>query len=162
MSLNAATIRLMIAKGLSAEDIADIAESMEVTADNRSSAAKRQARYRNAKRNERDVTRDVTPPPNDNISNPPGSVTSSDEEDNGDFADPAKIIFDAGVSLITKSGKSANHARSWLGKKRKEFGDSALIAAIGNAKREGAIDPIPWMEKVLRRTAGADSGGVWV
>lgn len=74
MNLTAAAIRLLAEKGLSAMDIAEIAEAMEPT---RTSGAARQARYRERqKRNESDVTRDVTNtplsrPPNENISNPP-------------------------------------------------------------------------------------------
>ena len=59
MSLSAAAIRTLADKGLSASDIADVAEANEPT---RSTAAIRQKRYRD---NKRDVTRDVTPPPND-------------------------------------------------------------------------------------------------
>lgn len=58
MSLSAAALRLMAAKGLSIEDIIEIAECCEA----KSSGAERQARYRERKanRNESDVTRDVT------------------------------------------------------------------------------------------------------
>lgn len=59
MSLNAATIRLLAEKGLSAMDIAEVAEAM-AGEQSRSSAAERQRRYRDRKRNDRDVTRDVT------------------------------------------------------------------------------------------------------
>jgi hypothetical protein len=62
VSLSAAAIRMMADKGLSGQDIADIAEANEPA---RSSGAVRQKRYRDNKRNERDVTRDVTPPPNE-------------------------------------------------------------------------------------------------
>jgi len=71
VSLNAAALRLLAAKGLTLEDAAELAEAMEPA---RSSAAVRQANYRErkkAKRNGRDVTRDVTPPLNDNILIPP-------------------------------------------------------------------------------------------
>lgn len=67
MSLSASAIRMMAEKGLSASDIADIAEANEPQ---RSSAAVRQKRYRDNKRNERDVTRDVTGSPKEYISNP--------------------------------------------------------------------------------------------
>lgn len=63
--------------------------------------------------------------------------------------DPSKLMFDAGVALIMRSGKSEPAARSWLGKARKQHGTEAVIAAIGNAKREGAIDPISFMEASL-------------
>ncbi len=65
-------------------------------------------------------------------------------------ADPVKIMFDAGVSLIKSAGKSESAARSWLGKVRKDHGPEAVIVAIGAAKREGAIDPISFMEASLR------------
>lgn len=86
MSFNAAALKLMADKGLSAHDIAEIAAVNEM----RSSAAERQARYRERKRNERDVTRDVTPSPNerDNLTptretktEPKGSSKSLIEEE---------------------------------------------------------------------------------
>ena len=58
MSLNAAALRLMAEKGLSAHDIVEIAEAIEA-AKPRSTGAERQARYRQNKK-ARDVTRDVT------------------------------------------------------------------------------------------------------
>lgn len=61
MSFNAAALKLMADKGLTARDIAEIAAANEA----RSSAAERQARYRERRRNERNVTRNVTPSPND-------------------------------------------------------------------------------------------------
>ena len=64
MTLTAAAIRLLAEKGLSALDIADVAEAMQPE---RSANAERQKRYRDNKRN---VTRNVTPP-NDIYSNPP-------------------------------------------------------------------------------------------
>lgn len=69
--------------------------------------------------------------------------------------DPTKIMFDAGVSIITSAGKSETRARSWLAGARKQHGEEAVIAAIGRAKREGAIDPISFMEGCLRAKARA-------
>lgn len=63
--------------------------------------------------------------------------------------DPVKLMFDSGVELIRSAGKSEGAARSWLGKARKDHGTEAVISAIGRAKREGAIDPIPFMEIAL-------------
>ncbi len=72
--------------------------------------------------------------------------------DNGGQAalDPVKAMFDGGVALITESGKSPQQARSWLAKARKEHGTEAVIVAVGRAKREGAIDPVSFMEGCLR------------
>jgi hypothetical protein len=62
VSLNAAALKLMMEKGLTLGDVVEIAEANEARP---SAAAVRQKRYRDSKRNERDVTRDVTVSPND-------------------------------------------------------------------------------------------------
>lgn len=67
--------------------------------------------------------------------------------------DPSKLMFDAGVSLITAEGKSASAARSWLGKAKRDYGTEAVLAVIGAAKREGAVDVIAFMERSLRTRA---------
>lgn len=79
--MNVDTLRLLVSKGLSAEDILEIAETMDAPK-GRTAAAERQARYR-ARLAAGDVTSDVTRdgnerdapalslPPNDNNSNPP-------------------------------------------------------------------------------------------
>ena len=59
-------------------------------------------------------------------------------------------MFDAGVSLIRSAGKSEAAARSWLAKARKDHGTESVIAAISAAKREGAIEPVSYMEASLR------------
>lgn len=73
MSLNAAALALMQQKGLSLSDVVEIATAIET----RSKAAERQAKYRRAKKardvTNDDVTRDVTPPPLNEVSNPPDS-----------------------------------------------------------------------------------------
>jgi hypothetical protein len=69
MSLNAATIEILIAKGLTAADILDVAKATEVKADRTN--AERQARYRARRSNAVTVT---SAPPNDiDNSNPPPS-----------------------------------------------------------------------------------------
>jgi hypothetical protein len=67
--------------------------------------------------------------------------------------DPVKVMFDSGVALITAAGKAEGSARAWLAKARQNYGAEAVIVAIGCAKREGAIDPIPFMEASLRARA---------
>jgi len=80
-------------------------------------------------------------------------VTVDKSTDGVAVVDPAKIMFDAGVSLIVRAGKSESTARAWLGKSRKAHGVEAVIAAISRAKCEGAIDPISFMEGALRAKA---------
>lgn len=74
-----------------------------------------------------------------------------------EIIDPSKVMFDAGVGLITQSGKSQSTARAWLAKARKEHGTEAVITAIGAAKREGAVEPISFMEASLRGRARASA-----
>lgn len=87
MSLSAAAIRLLADKGLSGTDIAEVAEACEPA---RTSGAARQKRYRERLRNERDVTGDVTPPPNDIYSNPPvlSPKASPSPKERGAFPKP--------------------------------------------------------------------------
>lgn len=65
-------------------------------------------------------------------------------------SDPVKLMFDSGRELLCGAGKSNAAAGKLLGKWRKEYGTSDVIAAIGNARREGAIDPVSFIEGTLR------------
>ncbi|HYF54671.1 MAG TPA: DUF1376 domain-containing protein [Salinarimonas sp.] len=71
----------------------------------------------------------------------------------GAAADPAKIMFASGKALLTKAGHPADRAGSMLGKWRKDFGDAALIAAIGAAVREDAENPVEFIAGCLRSYA---------
>lgn len=66
-------------------------------------------------------------------------------------ADVASLLFGQGLEWLSNhSGRSETECRSLLGKWRKSLGDETLIATIGRAQREGAIDPIGWMEGAVR------------
>ena len=67
-----------------------------------------------------------------------------------DLVDPDKVMFDAGRRLLASAGKSAAAAGQMLGKWRKDHGTEAVISAISRARREGAIEPISYIEKCLR------------
>ena len=80
MGLNAQAIRLLAEKGLTASDIAELAEMLEVRRD--PTAAERMRRYRAKKEEGVTVTRNVTDvtenqPPNEYISNPPKPQTAN-------------------------------------------------------------------------------------
>ncbi len=64
--------------------------------------------------------------------------------------DPTKVLFDSGIALLGESGISKQKARPILGRWRSRHGDAAVIAALGAAQREGAIDPVAFIEKCLR------------
>lgn len=75
----------------------------------------------------------------------------------GNGADPEKIMFDGGVSLLANAGKSETQARTLLGKWKKNHGAEAVIAALGKAQREGAIEPVAFIEGCLRAKARNES-----
>lgn len=78
----------------------------------------------------------------------------------GKPVDPVKIMFDSGIELLTEAGVTAKNARSVLAKWRKGHGTSAVIEALGKAQREGAIDPVSFIEGTFRykaKTGGASS-----
>ncbi len=64
--------------------------------------------------------------------------------------DPDKVMFDAGLALMANAGVEAAKARPQLGRWKRDHGTPAVIAALGAAKREGAIDPTSFIEKALR------------
>lgn len=64
--------------------------------------------------------------------------------------DPVKVMFDGGVRLLSENGISPNHARSMIGKWRKDHGTEAVIAAIGRARRNGATEPLAFIEGILK------------
>lgn len=81
MSLNAAMIQALVDKGMSAQDILDIAKASEVKLDR--TAADRQARYRERKKGKRNAVTSRRDPPIDNI-HTPGSDISPDGENQND------------------------------------------------------------------------------
>lgn len=76
-------------------------------------------------------------------------------------ADPTKFLFDSGVRLLGAAGISNKQARALVGKWRSQNSDEAVFAALGMAQREGAIDPVPFIERCLKFAAkrkSQDSG----
>ena len=67
-----------------------------------------------------------------------------------DAPDPDKVLFDSGVRLLTAAGILEKNARQMLGKWRRDHGTEAVIAAIGMANREGAVEPKAFMEGCLK------------
>lgn len=67
--------------------------------------------------------------------------------------DPVKVMFDSGRALLAEAGKSKDAAGKLLGKWRSDYGEEAVISALGKAKREGAIDPVAFIEGCLRQSS---------
>jgi uncharacterized protein YdaU (DUF1376 family) len=78
------------------------------------------------------------------------SIPSS--SDDGEI-DPEKVIFDQGIKLLAANGIPEKRARPWLGKLKRDYDPADVIRALGSAKREGALDIIPWVEAALKAKA---------
>ena len=71
---------------------------------------------------------------------------------------PEKVMFDAGVILLMRAGFSQARARPILGKWKAQHGAEAVIVALGKAQREGAIDPVSFINGVFRHGANQQFG----
>lgn len=153
MSLTPAAIRLLAEKGLSAFDIADVAEAMTPV---RNANAERQARFRDKRKAAKEggsvtddnVTRNVTPP-NDNISNPPQDI----------FPSPAK----AGLAPRGKSkSKAARLPDNWEPEPLIAEVE-AIVAAwpVGQIERELSKFKDYWKSASGRRAAKPDWQAAW-
>ncbi len=63
--------------------------------------------------------------------------------------DVAKMIFDLGARLLTEAGTKPSHARSLLGKWRRDFGDSGVLIALTDCQAKSISNPVEWLPKRL-------------
>jgi hypothetical protein len=70
--------------------------------------------------------------------------------------DPAKMVFDNSVNILTAAGFAEGKARGIVGKWRRDHSDEALLAAIGRCQREGAVDPVAYIAGALRFQRGQE------
>lgn len=68
--------------------------------------------------------------------------------------DPKKVMFDAGVALLTSTGTSQRQARALIAKWQKERGDAWTREAIAAAA--GKTDPVAWIEARARNGAATE------
>lgn len=62
-------------------------------------------------------------------------------------SDPAKLLFDAGVKLLTDTGQTEKSARALLGKWRGQVGDDEVRVAIAEATIANISDTVPYLTK---------------
>lgn len=74
------------------------------------------------------------------------------------LVDPTKVMFDSGIAMLGLKGIPPAKARPILGKWRSQHSTEAVIVALGAAQREGAIDPVSFIEKCLRNGGNHGSG----
>jgi len=65
-------------------------------------------------------------------------------------ADPVKQAFDGGIKMLGETGIPDKKARSLVGKWVSANGPEAVLVALGRAQREGAIEPVSFIEGCLK------------
>jgi len=145
MSLNTAQLEYLSEMGLS---LADVVELSRLGDGEPSSAAVRQKRYRDKKRNERDATRDVTPPPIEDHTPPSEAKASVAEATGGEQIDPAKQLFDLGIELMMRTeAMTEKQARNYIGGLRKDHGELSALQAVIEARMKNISRPVEWLPK---------------
>jgi hypothetical protein len=76
-------------------------------------------------------------------------LDSVSNETGGEPPDIPKMIFALGVKLLTDAGTKQAHARSLLGKWRRDFGDSGVLVALTDCQAKNISNPVEWMPKRL-------------
>ena len=57
----------------------------------------------------------------------------------------AAAIWHKGIKFLVAHGSPEERARKMIGKWRKDFADRDIFDALADCKREGIVDPIPWI-----------------
>ncbi len=78
-----------------------------------------------------------------------------------DSPDPVKKLFDAGLELLTSTGSTPSHARSMIGRWRKNHGDGAVLAAVTDARLKAITQPVAWIEKRLAAGKSNDTDALF-
>jgi hypothetical protein len=63
--------------------------------------------------------------------------------------DPAKDLFEIGVSLLTEGGLSEKESRSLIGKWRKAKSDGDVLTALLECRSKAITEPVEWLSKRL-------------
>jgi uncharacterized protein YdaU (DUF1376 family) len=88
--------------------------------------------------------------PNETIPEPePEPYNTNANALDGDAVTAA--LWDRGVRFLVAHGSSERNARSVIGKWRKDAGDQEIYDAFAACKREGIVDPIPWITASLAK-----------
>jgi hypothetical protein len=78
-------------------------------------------------------------------------ILSSVSKDTGADApiDQSKVTFSTCLAYLVDNGKDEKHARSLLGKWRRDHGDDAVQVAVDKARAGGISDPVPYIQACL-------------
>ncbi len=100
--------------------------------------------------------RNVSETPPDTEADTEAETDTPLDKSNGGI-DPEKAMFDAGVSLLRKQGKSEAAARTLLGKWKRDHGPGEVIEMLGTAQRLAVVDIPSWAEGRWRAGAKAEA-----
>ena len=114
---------------------------------------------RRARDGERDVERDVARRANVTTSQGQGQGQVDSSDPNGsaqtELFDAVKALWDRGLRHLTAANVPEKQARSVIGKWRREFDDTAVMAAILASEAENAAEPIAFISACLVRSRAA-------
>jgi hypothetical protein len=86
----------------------------------------------------------------------PPADAASDPAGDGDLK---RVVFNQGLDYLAKAtSRKRDSFRPIVGKWVKDHGEAVVIDAIAASQREGAIEPIAFIEKALRARAGPEIG----
>lgn len=91
------------------------------------------------------------------------TVASATNGSGNGHTDPTKILFDAGVQILTNAGRTDASARAIIGKWRKQVGDdAALMSIIAAATTKSAVDPVGYITAAIKsKKEGPPLGRAW-
>jgi hypothetical protein len=82
------------------------------------------------------------------------SSSTQDQElptTSGANAPPVTTIFEVGVALLKRKGVIERHARSFLGRLRKEASDDVVADLVAEAERQDVSEPEAWLTAAIKR-----------
>lgn len=90
--------------------------------------------------------------PTEKLSTPHSPLPSSDPYGSDASVEPdlLKAAFDSGLKVLMKSGVSEHQARGLIGKWRKEYGEEAVLVALGKCQQASVTEPVSWITAALR------------
>lgn len=115
-------------------------------------------RVKRHRQRQRNVTSAVTKPVTGNGHETPSESESEADTDSvpkeGTAAsgepDILKAAFDAGIKVLGKAGHSEQQARGLIGRWRKDYGEGAVLEALGKCQLAGITEPVSYITAALK------------
>lgn len=121
-------------------------------------AGKASAKARAEKANSNGCSTGVDDPLQRNANQSQSQALSNDK--GADAPDETKDLFSEGVALLVATGSNVGAARSFIGKCRKDHGDTATLKAIREAGRQHITEPKGWITKALLAAPANDASAL--